>query len=171
MYRSPTSQRGGPEVVDPARPVRAFKLPSTNATLCPLASSLIPTIHEHFHFYIVLRYNLACSQIETLKSFLRAAAKPRWARSFADRGRFRYALRKFLRFSEDAAKQCGVTPQQHQLMLGVAGYAGGSATISELAEFLHERVHSVVGLVERAEQTDWCAQREATRTTGWLSFL
>jgi len=45
-----------------------------------------------------------------------------------------------------------VTPQQHQLMLGVAGYAGGSATISELAEFLHERVHSVVGLVERAEQ-------------------
>lgn len=69
-----------------------------------------------------------------------------------DLARFRYALRKFLRFSEDAAKQCGVTPQQHQLMLGVAGYAGGSATISELAEFLHERVHSVVGLVERAEQ-------------------
>ena len=69
-----------------------------------------------------------------------------------DLARFRYALRKFLRFSEDAAKQCGVTPQQHQLMLGVAGYAGGSATISELAEFLHERIHSVVGLVERAEQ-------------------
>jgi DNA-binding MarR family transcriptional regulator len=66
---------------------------------------------------------------------------------------FRYALRKFLRFSEEAARQCGVTPQQHQLMLGVAGYTGrNSATISELAEFLQERNHSVIGLVERAVQ-------------------
>jgi DNA-binding MarR family transcriptional regulator len=64
---------------------------------------------------------------------------------------FRYNLRKFLRFSEKAARQCGVTPQQHQLMLGIAGYTGrGSATVSELAEFLQERHNSVVGLVERA---------------------
>lgn len=64
---------------------------------------------------------------------------------------FRYNLRKFLRFSEKAARQCGVTPQQHQLMLGVAGYTGrGTATVSELAEFLQERHNSVVGLVERA---------------------
>jgi DNA-binding MarR family transcriptional regulator len=64
---------------------------------------------------------------------------------------FRYSLRKFLRFSEKAARQCGVTPQQHQLILGVAGYTGrGWATISELAEFLQERHNAVVGLVERA---------------------
>ncbi|HEX4021913.1 MAG TPA: MarR family winged helix-turn-helix transcriptional regulator [Acidobacteriaceae bacterium] len=64
---------------------------------------------------------------------------------------FRYNLRKFLRFSEKAARQCGVTPQQHQLMLGIAGYTGrGWATLSELAEFLQERHNSVVGLVERA---------------------
>jgi DNA-binding MarR family transcriptional regulator len=70
-----------------------------------------------------------------------------------DLARFRYALRKFLRFSENAARQCGVTPQQHQLMLGIAGFTGrGSATVSELAEFLQERHHSVVGLVERAVQ-------------------
>jgi DNA-binding MarR family transcriptional regulator len=70
-----------------------------------------------------------------------------------DLARFRYALRKFLRFSENAARQFGVTPQQHQLMLGVAGFTGrGSATVSELAEFLQERHHSVVGLVERAVQ-------------------
>ena len=68
--------------------------------------------------------------------------------------RFRYALRKFLRFSENSARACGVTPQQHQLMLGVAGFTGrNSATISELAEFLQERNHSVVGLVERAVQS------------------
>jgi DNA-binding MarR family transcriptional regulator len=66
---------------------------------------------------------------------------------------FRYSLRKFLRFSEKAARQFGVTPQQHQLMLGVAGYTDrGNASISELAEFLQERHHSVVELVERAVQ-------------------
>lgn len=66
---------------------------------------------------------------------------------------FRYNLRKFLRFSEKAARQCGVTPQQHQLMLGIAGYTGrGTASVSELAEFLQERHNSVVGLVERAVQ-------------------
>lgn len=65
----------------------------------------------------------------------------------------RYNLRKFMRFSEKAARQCGVTPQQHQLMLGVAGYTGrGWATVSELAEFLQERHNSVVGLVDRAVQ-------------------
>lgn len=67
---------------------------------------------------------------------------------------FRYALRKFLRFSENAARSCGITPQQHQLMLGVAGFTGrGWATVSELAEFLQGRLHSIVGLVERAEQS------------------
>lgn len=65
--------------------------------------------------------------------------------------RFRYELRRFLRFSERAARQAGVTPQQHQLLLGVAGYTGrGWATISELAEFLQERHNAVVGLVDRA---------------------
>lgn len=68
---------------------------------------------------------------------------------------FRYALRKFLRFSENAARHSGITPQQHQLMLGVAGFTGsGSATISELAEFLQERHHSVVELTERAARKE-----------------
>ncbi|HEX4156591.1 MAG TPA: MarR family transcriptional regulator [Acidobacteriaceae bacterium] len=76
------------------------------------------------------------------------------SQTIQDLAHFRYALRKFLRFSENAARACGVTPQQHQLMLGVAGFTGrNSATISELAEFLQERNHSVVGLVERAVQS------------------
>jgi DNA-binding MarR family transcriptional regulator len=67
---------------------------------------------------------------------------------------FRYALRRFLRFSENAARECGVTPQQHQLMLGIAGFKDRNrATISELAEFLQEKNHSVVGLVQRAVQS------------------
>jgi DNA-binding MarR family transcriptional regulator len=67
---------------------------------------------------------------------------------------FRHALHRFLRFSEDAARRCGVTPQQHQLLLGIQGSSHqSSANVSELAEFLQEQHHSVVGLVERAVQS------------------
>ena len=66
---------------------------------------------------------------------------------------FRYRVRRFLRFSEQVARSSGITPQQHQLLLGVAGYTGrGWATISELAEFLQERHNAVVGLVQRAAE-------------------
>jgi DNA-binding MarR family transcriptional regulator len=64
---------------------------------------------------------------------------------------FRYRLRRFQRFSEQVARSLDITPQQHQLLLGVAGYTGrGWATISELAEFLQGRHNAVVGLVQRA---------------------
>lgn len=78
-----------------------------------------------------------------------------------DLAAFRYTLRKFLRFSERAARAAGVTPQQHQLMLGIAGFSSAdTATISELAEFLQEKHHSVVGLVERAEQNGLVQRRQ-----------
>jgi DNA-binding MarR family transcriptional regulator len=77
---------------------------------------------------------------------------------------FRYTLRRFLRFSEKAARACGVTPQQHQLMLGIAGFTeDGRATISELAEFLQERNNSVVGLVERAADSGLVRRRAGKR--------
>ena len=64
---------------------------------------------------------------------------------------FRYNLRRFLRFSERATRENGLTPQQYVLLLGIAGFTGrGWATISELAEFLQERHNAVVGLVQRA---------------------
>lgn len=67
--------------------------------------------------------------------------------------RFRYELRIFLRSSEQAARRRGLTPQQHLLLLGVAGYTGrGEASISELSEFLQERHNATVGLVQRAER-------------------
>jgi DNA-binding MarR family transcriptional regulator len=75
------------------------------------------------------------------------------AAAIQELARFRYQLRRFLRFSEKAARQAGLTPQQHQLLLGVAGYTGrGWATISELTEFLQERHNAVVGLAERAHK-------------------
>ena len=66
---------------------------------------------------------------------------------------FRYRIRCFFRFSERVSRTCGITPQQHQLLLGVAGYTGrGWATITELAEFLQGRHNAVVGLVQRAAE-------------------
>ena len=66
--------------------------------------------------------------------------------------RFRYAVRRFLRAGEEAARQAGLTPHHHQLLLGIAGFTGkGWATVGELADFLQLRHHSVVGLIDRAE--------------------
>ncbi len=74
--------------------------------------------------------------------------------------RFRHAVRRLLHFSEEAAREAGLTPHQHQLLLGVAGFTGtGHATISELAEFLQLRHHSVVGLVDRAQATGLLRRR------------
>lgn len=66
--------------------------------------------------------------------------------------RFRYALRKLLHASEEAARNAGLTPQHHQLLLGVAGFTeNGHATVGQLAEYMQLRHHSMVGLVDRAE--------------------
>ncbi len=63
---------------------------------------------------------------------------------------FRYHIRRFLRFSERAAREAGVEPQQHQLLLAVKGMPDESrATISELAERLQIQHHSTVELVDR----------------------
>jgi DNA-binding MarR family transcriptional regulator len=63
---------------------------------------------------------------------------------------FRYALRKFLRFSEEAAQAAGITPQQHQAMLAIKGFPGRDRiTIGELAERLQVKHHSAVGLADR----------------------
>lgn len=77
--------------------------------------------------------------------------------------RFRYAMRRFLRASEEAARAAGLTPQHQQLLLGVAGFNGtGAATIGELAEFLQVRHHSAVGLVDRAEALGYVRRRPGT---------
>jgi DNA-binding MarR family transcriptional regulator len=69
-----------------------------------------------------------------------------------------------LRFSEQSARGCGVTPLQHQLLLGIAGYTSRRrTTISELAEFLQERHNSVVQLVGRAVRRGLVRKQHDTR--------
>lgn len=66
---------------------------------------------------------------------------------------FRYALRWFLHFSEDAARQAGLTPQQHQLLLAIKGFPDGrDPTVGDAAERLGVRHHSAVELAQRLEE-------------------
>jgi len=65
---------------------------------------------------------------------------------------FRYALRQFLRFSERAARQAGITPQQHQLLMTIKGMQGRNwANVAEVAERLQVSHHAAVALVTRAQ--------------------
>ena len=65
---------------------------------------------------------------------------------------FRYQLRRFLRFSEEATRASGVMPLHYQLMLQIKGYPGRDwATVAELAERLQAKHHGVVALVSRCE--------------------
>jgi DNA-binding MarR family transcriptional regulator len=72
---------------------------------------------------------------------------------FETLARFRYQLRRFLRFSEEAARRKGVTPLQYQLMLQIKGFPGRDwATVVELAERLQAKHHGVVALISRCEK-------------------
>jgi DNA-binding MarR family transcriptional regulator len=64
---------------------------------------------------------------------------------------FRYQIRRFLSFSEQAAKEQGLEPHQHQLLLAVKGAASTPPTIGYLAARLHIRHNSAVELVDRME--------------------
>jgi DNA-binding MarR family transcriptional regulator len=63
---------------------------------------------------------------------------------------FRYQIRRYLRFSEEAAFTAGLEPQQHQLLLALKGLPERRpATVGELAERLQLRHHSTVELIDR----------------------
>jgi DNA-binding MarR family transcriptional regulator len=66
---------------------------------------------------------------------------------------FRYQLRRFLRFSENAVSREGITELQYLLMLHIKGFPGREwATIGELAERLQAHHHGAVALISRCEQ-------------------
>jgi len=77
---------------------------------------------------------------------------------------FRYQLRRFLRFSEEATRTNGVTELQYLLLLQLKGFPGREwATIGELAERLQAQQHGVVSLVSRCESAG-LVRRTASRS-------
>jgi DNA-binding MarR family transcriptional regulator len=62
----------------------------------------------------------------------------------------RYDIRRFLRFSEEAARAAGLTPRHYQALLAIKGFPQRErVTIGELADQLQVAHHSAVGLVNR----------------------
>ena len=79
---------------------------------------------------------------------------------YRDLAEFRRQIRKFLHFSEAIAKQHGIEPQQHQLLLTVEGLPDGvKPTIREIASRLFIQHHSAVELIDRLESAGAIARR------------
>jgi DNA-binding MarR family transcriptional regulator len=71
----------------------------------------------------------------------------------------RYEIRRFLASSEQAARESGLEPRQHQLLLALKGLPEDSRpTIGELARRLRVEHHSAVEMVDRLEQRHYVAR-------------
>ncbi len=85
---------------------------------------------------------------------------------------FREALRRFLRQSERVARQSGLTPQRHLLLLMIKGARDGSeqSTVTELAERLQLAQSTVTELVSRAEEAG-LVEREQSQSDARVAHL
>lgn len=87
-------------------------------------------------------------------------AEPLTEAQYRSLARFRHALRRFQRFSEDAARSAGLTPSQHQLLLAVRGFDGPDApSVTAIGELLQLQLHSAGELVGRAESNGLVERR------------
>jgi DNA-binding MarR family transcriptional regulator len=73
-------------------------------------------------------------------------------RDYESLAEFRRQIRRFVRFSERAAREAGLEPRQHQLLLALKGLPSNvRPKIAEIAERLQIQHHSAVELVNRLE--------------------
>ena len=96
----------------------------------------------------MLRSSISLPSLRPMKPTKRRSA-PLDAAEYQQLASFRYALRSFLRFSEVAAEEVGLTAQHYQALLAVCAAADGHVTINDLARQLLIRHNSAVGLVDR----------------------
>lgn len=76
---------------------------------------------------------------------------------------FRYELRRFLKWSEDAARSVGLEPQQHQLMLAIRGLPSGTeASVRYLSERMLIKHHSTVELIDRLDARGLVRRQRST---------
>jgi len=82
---------------------------------------------------------------------------------YGELAEFRRQIRRFLHFSETTAKEHGIEPHQHQLLLAVHGLPEDvKPTIGEIAARLFIQHHSAVELVNRLERTGAIARHPGT---------
>lgn len=75
---------------------------------------------------------------------------------------FRYQLRRFERFSENAVQAHGITPLQYLLLLHIKGFPGRNyANVGELAERLQAMPHGVAALISRCEENGLVERRQS----------
>jgi len=83
--------------------------------------------------------------------------------SYRQLAAFRYEIRKFLAFSEQAARDAGIEPQQHQLLLALRGLPDGARpTIGTVAERLCVQHHTAVALVDKLEERELLRRERGT---------
>ncbi|HKT87625.1 MAG TPA: MarR family transcriptional regulator [Candidatus Sulfotelmatobacter sp.] len=76
---------------------------------------------------------------------------------------FRYQIRRFLRFSEQAARSAGIEKQQYQFMLQIKGMPTGMRPrIRDLANRLEIQHHSAVELINRLESHGFVKRERGT---------
>jgi DNA-binding MarR family transcriptional regulator len=78
---------------------------------------------------------------------------------------FRYALRRFLAFSEVVTSAAGITPQQYQALLVIKIAPGAAVMIKDLADQLLLQHHGAVQLIDRLVKAA-LAERRHSPTDG-----
>lgn len=78
--------------------------------------------------------------------------------NFKALAQFRFQVRKFLAVSADAAKEAGIDPTQHQLLLVIKGLHPEPAYVGDIAHWLMIRHNSAVELAKRCERNGWISR-------------
>ncbi|MGA9244403.1 MAG: MarR family transcriptional regulator [Silvibacterium sp.] len=102
--------------------------------------------------YIVIRLNWRIVSMAFSGQDVRSETHRRdvSAAGYRQLAEFRYRIRQFLHFSEEAARSRAIEPQQHQLLLAIKGLPEGARpTVTALSQRLCLRHHSTVELVDR----------------------
>lgn len=78
---------------------------------------------------------------------------------------FRYAMRKFLRFSkEELATRAGLTPEQYEALLAIRAFAPQRGlTIGDLSERLQVKHHTAVSLVAKLAARKFIRRESGTQ--------
>ncbi len=114
--------------------------PSGSSSLTLTVRNAIPSFRDAAAgFPIVLRYNKNVPRRPTSREV-----------DYNALARFRYEIRRYLNFSDQAARAAGIEPHQHQALLAIKGMPEDmKATVGVLAERLQIQHHSAVELTDR----------------------